>query len=369
MKKLHLLLISSTLFLAACHKKEVLPAEVNTDPVFYLKGTLNGSTFDVYAGDEGYYMNTSVYQNSDNIYVFQGDLNSDCSSSCGYSLSILINDSKVSLPGEPIDAENALKPGIYNFLSRNDYPSTQVVSLTPKDAFVPASTYKWEIFDSVGTVATANTYSYSVALKIGRKYTVKYSYEDASGICMGSHTSIIKPGNRFKTWMLSQKNGSDVSFSAATDIAGEYTYVWDFGDGMSAAGKDVQHTYKTPGKYNVKLVTTDKFNNQSECYYEINTNGSGCENNFTIKYAALDYSKVLKTITVILKSPDGKVYSSADAALVGSKTAEIVGTEEYLINAMGNPTKRLHLRVSCSLNSPDGEIKLENADAFIGVAY
>jgi hypothetical protein len=40
-----------------------------------------------------------------------------------------------------------------------------------------------------------------------------------------------------------------------------------------------------------------------------------------------------------------------------------------LPNADGKATKRLHLRLSCDLKGPDGQIKLEDADAFIGVAY
>lgn len=369
MKKITLLLLISVFALSSCRKKEVLPAETTGEPVFYLRGTFNDLPLEVKAGDEGYYMHTSVYQDENNIYVFKGDLNSDCSAGCGYSLSVLFNDTKVSEPGAPVDIATALQAGTYNFLSRNDYPTTQVVTFTPKTPFENNSTYAWQISDSTGVVASSTSYTCAFALKLGRDYTVKYSYEDASGVCLGSHSSVIHPGSIFKTWMTTNKTDNIVSFSAVTDKTGEYSYSWDFGDGSTGLGKTISHTYKSNGKYTVKLSTTDANNNTSVCMYEVNTNPAGCENNFISKFSPLDFSKILKTITVIVREPSGKLYSSAEVELNGTKSAEVIGVEDYLPNADGKPTKRLHLRLSCDLKGPDGQIKLEDADAYIGVAY
>lgn len=369
MKKLVLLLLLSGIAFSSCRKKEELPTKTTGEPVFYLKGTLNNVPLEVKAGDEGYYMYTSVYQDENNIYVFKGDLNSDCSAGCGYSLSVLFNDTKVSEPGSPVDIATALKPGYYNFLSRSDYPTTQIVSFVPKTAYENNSIYAWQISDSAGVVATASTYSCAFELKLGRDYTVKYSFEDASGVCMGSHSTIIHPGSKFKTWMTTDKTNNTVNFAAVTDKSGDYSYFWEFGDGNTGEGRAILHAYASAGKYNVKLTTTDKNKNKSVCFYEVNTIPAGCENNFVTKFTALDLSKVLKTITVIVREPSGKTYTSTEVDLNGSKSAEVIGVEDYLPNADGKATKRLHLRLSCDLKGPDGQIKLENADAYIGVAY
>ena len=74
MKKLTLLLLVFCITFSSCRKKEVLPTETTGEPVFYLRGTLNDMPLEVKAGDEGYYMYTSVYQDENNIYVFKGDL-------------------------------------------------------------------------------------------------------------------------------------------------------------------------------------------------------------------------------------------------------------------------------------------------------
>ena len=39
------------------------------------------------------------------------------------------------------------------------------------------------------------------------------------------------------------------------------SYHWDFGDGTTGTGKNIEHTYSSAGTYNVTLTITDEFGN------------------------------------------------------------------------------------------------------------
>jgi hypothetical protein len=55
------------------------------------------------------------------------------------------------------------------------------------------------------------------------------------------------------------KTGEEVTFTGQAEDLGEdqLTYLWDFGDGTTAEGADVTHTYADAGDYTVSLTVTD----------------------------------------------------------------------------------------------------------------
>jgi hypothetical protein len=53
------------------------------------------------------------------------------------------------------------------------------------------------------------------------------------------------------------KAGRDVSFSARAHGESPVTVTWDFGDGATATGTDVQHAFTHPGSFTVKVTATD----------------------------------------------------------------------------------------------------------------
>lgn len=354
---------------SSCKKKEALPQNQDADPVFYLDGTINGNKVLIQAGKDGYYMHSSFSQDDNNIYVFRGDLSSDCVSSCGYSLSVLINDRTISSLAADVKIDSALVLGTYNLTSKDFYPTEQIVSFVPKEAKSALKQYTWTVSDASGEILSLNTYSFTSPLKIASSYTVSYTYEDVTGGCSGSHSNVYFIGSKFRTWMTIQKNGTDFAFNAATDKTGEYSYSWDFGDGEKGDGIAVSHQFQNQGIYNVKLVSTDKLGNSSVCYYEVNTNPNACESNFVAKFTPLDYSKILKSITFLLKDDKGQTYSSADAPLIAGSTAEIISIEDYTTNNQGQNTKKIKLSFNCGLKGDAGIVKIENATAVIAVAY
>jgi gliding motility-associated-like protein len=95
-------------------------------------------------------------------------------------------------------------------------------------------------------------------------------YRTASSIFTITDTSSVSPGSFY----FSHVNNF-------TEPNGEYTFLWDFGDGNTGTGEDIIHTYSTSGSYDVMLSVQDTF---------------GCRSYFT--------TEVLAEVPVLQLLPD-----------------------------------------------------------------
>jgi len=118
------------------------------------------------------------------------------------------------------------------------------------------------------------THAYSVAANYTVTLTVKSNCEFAG--CQGSLAKTVKVNNpptaRFTHSPASPDPGVEVAFdaSSSTDTDGSITsYLWDFGDGTTATGKTVKHSFGS-GTYSVKLTVTDSDGDENEFTVTIN---------------------------------------------------------------------------------------------------
>lgn len=66
----------------------------------------------------------------------------------------------------------------------------------------------------------------------------------------------------------------DGSSTASTLVVPNHGYVWDFGDGTTATGPSVVHSYANAGTYNVKLTVTDRGDNVATITQSVQVLGS-----------------------------------------------------------------------------------------------
>lgn len=67
-----------------------------------------------------------------------------------------------------------------------------------------------------------------------------------------------------------------VSFTAsASGGVAPYSFIWSFGDGTSAIGNNVTHTYSSPGAYNVTMTLTDSIGSTSKTSSLVTVQSSG----------------------------------------------------------------------------------------------
>ncbi|PKK85871.1 MAG: hypothetical protein CVT48_03570 [Thermoplasmata archaeon HGW-Thermoplasmata-1] len=54
------------------------------------------------------------------------------------------------------------------------------------------------------------------------------------------------------------EDGEPISFDASASFGkGQLSYLWEFGDGVKASGRQVEHLFETPGYYDVRLTVKD----------------------------------------------------------------------------------------------------------------
>jgi hypothetical protein len=126
---------------------------------------------------------------------------------------------------------------------------------TTHDASVPISSYSWNFGDG-SALATGVTTAHS--FKAGA-HTATLVVTDALGRVSTASTTLRvadrRPTASFKA--PSGKAGSKLAFTGHGSDDEAISYLWKFGDGHSAKGAKVKHTFKRKGRYRVTLKITD----------------------------------------------------------------------------------------------------------------
>jgi hypothetical protein len=383
MKKTIIYPIALIAFFASCKKRE-LPEEPVNSPVFYLDCDINGIPVKLNAGTDDYYMNSSYYQDTNSIYVFKSTLEQkNCSNSnCGYALTILINDRKVSNPNSRIVVDDALKPGQYMYLNHADPPLTQSVEFKPLVNFNSGAAYSWTVTDGKGDTrrfnSTNSQYSYSItsAFNVGKTYTVLFNHDDFTGSCSPTHMRKFRIGNNLQSAIVAKKDSFanlKYDFSYGVPAPGKYKCAWDFGDGSADATsseREPSHTF-TYGNYITKLTLWNEDTGDTcTSYYQVDaTDGTPCQANFTAKFLPIQNTKTFSSITILLTAPDGKVYSSKDFEQGTDSRFEITKVEEYVLNEKGQQTKSLSINFNCTVKNGSTPLTITNGRAVIAAAY
>jgi PKD repeat protein len=115
--------------------------------------------------------------------------------------------------------------------------------------------YDWDFGD--GTTGSGVSASHTFATR--NPYTVTLTVSDDSG-ATGSVSRIVELNTAPVAYGYVTCNGVTCNFngSPSSDSDGTIaTYLWEFGDGRSALGAIVTHTYSTPGIYLATLTVTD----------------------------------------------------------------------------------------------------------------
>jgi len=365
-----ILVIIAFLFGIACHKKP-LPEIEPAQPAFYLDANINGSHYYLGAGEQNYYMNSSYYHDTNQVYVLKADLRQTaCSQDCGYSIAILINDKKVCTANDPIVVNDVLHVGDYIF-NDLDLPSLFFkAELVPDRSQASGGSYRWNIDGD-----QIETYSVSTILETGKYFQPILSFDDAEGICSAQHAALYKVGSALQSKIEFKKEGAPellmYSFSAINSGRAPFRFVWNFGDGTSESTSDHPfHAYSTQGFYTTMLTVIDANSDTCISYYQVPAFvDPRCDANFTTVFSPLPNTKAFSTITILLTHPDGRVFSSKNLNQSSESVFNILEISDFHENTNQEPTKKIKIRFNCQVKNGLDVIKIEDAEAVLAVSY
>jgi hypothetical protein len=375
MKRLLYIVPVLVLAFGGCKKHDLPQQEDSGEPVFYAKADVNGTSnaINVQAGVDGYYMTAGHFQNADNVYVYQGDLNQkSCNGNCGYGISVEINDYKVSAVNETMKPDSGLFVGSYEFNDGNLEPLGYNGTFTPNYTLSLANNWQWQYSD--GALETYTVPHNSVHyFRNHTKHTVTLKIDNGS--------TPIELSNTFKIGSSLQANikidktiPADFTFSVMPTTTASNFY-WEYGDGntsqLSQPYPFMSHSYVVTTGPGTFVATVHTSNATDTCVSNVFVYGWQGEYNanFTNTFTPVPNSKKLSAVTIKVTDPNGKVFSSDASDQPSSSNFQILSIESYKANSAGDNTRKVKIKFSCVVKNGNESLNISNGEAVMAVSY
>lgn len=356
----------------SCKKHELPEPDLMDTPEFYFNGLINGTSVNIKAGKNNYYMYSSYTQDSAGVYTLSGDLKTINCNNCTNRLQILINDSRVSASGTSVIIDSALFIGNYPYIKgTNPVPVFYDVSFS-SSSNLPVYSPVWNFGDG-GT----STQLFPVRqMKLG-KQIINLSINNAT--CNDQNTGVFyvkEPGDsslRASIALLNLSSDTVIFTPVATGNSG-ISYFWDFGDGNQFAtplATNQTHVYNNPGKYTVTLKVTDNSGDTAIAKYHVVTqNYSACSVNYEISSInPIPNPYALSNVIVNWTDQNGVSYTSDNVLQPISSYFKIIEVSSYKNNENNQMTKKIKIQFKCRVYGNGTYLTIDNAEAIIAVAY
>lgn len=351
---------------SGCKKKEETdPYKYQEEePVFSCGGNFNSLPYTIQAGVDSYYMFTSYFQDTLNLYSFIGTLKKVNCQNCT-EITFQINDNQYSIPTGPSNI-NSLSPGNYKYWTDNtgtiNNLELEVISVPMTDSIVKS--VQWDFGDGHTSTLYSPTHTYD---SVGN-YTVSQTIQYLSGC----EDKISFPFNSdYTNYCITDIeshviSGDSIYFEAWNDSL-THTYSWKFGDGTTANTRSVVHRYSKSGIYTVTLETTDtKSGCKATKVMRIKTPSftQGCIANYVYNLDIVSEPSKTSIITIKWKDSKGVVYSTANVTQPADSYFFITSVEEYMRNENQLRTKKINANFKCYLTDGLNMVPLSGSATF-----
>lgn len=353
------------IFISSCKKKDLPETSQNADPSFYINANINGLPFSVEAGKDNYYMYSSHYLDTSNVYVYKGELKqNNCAGGCGYSFAILINDYKVSQQGSAMYPDSAIRPAKYFFNDGTPEPLEFEGMFTPLVGGTAAS-YTWTYSDGL----VSHDQQGKRKFRAGQAYSITLAVDSAG--FFAQHTNVFRVGSPLQANVSAARiQGTTLTYNfTGYSTIPNANYYWDFGNGAGSTSISPSYTYPDQNFYTAKLKLVSG-SEICESYYQVPAfYNYKVHANYNNVFAPLPNLKRLSTITFVVTDPSGNVYSSSTLNQPTDSKVEIISVENYKNNTQNEPTKKVKIKFNCQVKNGLNSINITNGEAVIAVSY
>ncbi len=176
-----------------------------------------------------------------------------------YTVTVTVTDDQGTEVSDTATITVANLDPVITSMSAPDTQTNQSTALSAVATDAPGDTlaYAWDFGD--GTTATGSAVNHTWTTS--GTYTVTLTVTDDDGGSSSQTASVDVGGTPPSISALSLSDGDEgdslaFSISATDPTGGTLSYAWDLGDGSTATGSSVSHTYTDDGDYTVSVVVT-----------------------------------------------------------------------------------------------------------------
>lgn len=369
MRAILTLVVVIFLLVSSCTKKKYPESKVLNEVEFFLKANINNRDYFYKAGLENYQIYPGYTQATSGLYSFTGEFKlNDCAGLCAGSIKLQINDVRYTNQGAHVDISAALSPRKYSYQAP-DY-EVKFKSSYNKQAL----RYEWDFGDGEKSSEINPVHVYKNKGVYNTRLIIT-----GSNLCSSTIRGQVNVGFTDKITYVniirSSINGKSIAFlPRITGGKAPYTYLWNFGDGITSNISEPIHAYNYEGSYPVVLRVVDANKDTTYAYYNAVTQSdlSSCAANYELEYANKvssasddDFSQVLVTWV----NESGALFESKKATQTTASNFEILSVEDYENDENGNRLKKIKVKFSCFLQGSSDPVFVNDAEAVIAVAY
>ena len=350
---------------AACNEVDVPEPPVQAAPVFSMQLDVDGSSTDLAAGRDNYFMYTNYEVGQDDVLRLVGILRpKDCRDICERSFRFILTDIAPYAPGR-FQVDRILKRGMLPFQWDVD-PNQIRVHLQDKSTVTPS-------LDLIRTWEYENNISHDSSIV----FTTKK--EDLPRVCLtldmanddwqSSFCRVIQPGKNSNCKVMINFRIEDrtVVLSVRGDIDMSRIQ-WSNG----STEPSIKVKYEVGAFYSVQLNDSESCDIQLGLRFGNRMINGVFHSFFTAESASVraQPEMSLGSVRIDYKDLRGELYSTKFFKQPSDSFFEIASVSDFNETGDGKKTKKLGIRFSCLIYNELGDrIKLNNGRGHIAVAY